>query len=353
MRRSFVALVLVLMVALSAAGAGRRRAVGHPAPPPPRPAPVAAADAYSVNQGSTLTIAAPGVLANDALHEAILGGFGASTGTEQTVLGSTAATAHGVVSLSAAGGFTYTPSSAFSGTDTFRYTITNSGGSSSATVTITVNATAAVVQAVNDTYTTPPEVPLFVPAPGVLTNDTLAGGRLISFGSKTGAEQTSFAATSPSFRGGVLRMSEDGSFSYTPPPTEDDGYGHERPFAGIDNFFYMIQSGAVTSTGTVNVAVEVPPTGADYIVTTPGHYYAISSLSGENPVLVLQRGKTYTFQINADSIHPFAILDAPAGSVTNNNITQGTITFAVPATAQSYRYRCTTHGFGNVINTVP
>lgn len=89
------------------------------------------------------------------------------------------------------------------------------------------------------------------------------------------------------------------------------------------------------------------------MITTPGHFYSISTLSGENPELELTRGRTYTFQVNASPAHPFAILDAPPGSVTNDNITRGTLTFTVPLTATSYRYRCTTHLFGNVIHTVP
>jgi plastocyanin len=347
MRRYIVAL---LLVALSASGAGRRRAVRHPSAPAV-PMAVAVADSYTASQGGTLTIDAPGVLANDTLNGAALAGFGAVTGNEQTLLGTTTPTANGgTVSLSAAGGFTYTAGNSFSGTDTFRYTVTNAAGSASATVSIDVRP--VVASAVTDAYTTPPEVSLFVPAPGVLTNDTLAGGRIISFGARTGTEQTSFAATAPTTQGGVIFLSPDGSFTYSPPPTIDDGYGYARQFTGLDIFAYVIRSGSVSSTAMVHVTVEVPPTGADFVVTSPGHYYAISGLSGENPVLELKRGRTYTFQINTPG-HPFAILDAPGGSVTNNNITQGTLTFAVPAGAGSYRYRCTTHAFGNVINTVP
>ena len=210
----------------------------------------------------------------------------------------------------------------------------------------------AVMKAVNDAYTTPPQTPLAVPAPGVLTNDTLAGGRIVSFG-RSGTEQTSLVGTAQSVQNGVVSLHADGSFQYTPPPDIDDGYGHTQPFSGTDSFSYVLQSGAVTSIGAVIVNVETPVTGADFVVTTPGHYYAISGLPGQNPVLELRRGSTYTFQIDAAEIHPFAILDAPPGSVTNNDITQGTLTFTVPTTAQNYRYRCTTHGFGNVINTVP
>ena len=45
----------------------------------------------------------------------------------------------GTVSVAADGSFTYTPPGAFTGTDTFHYTLTNTLGSSTATATITVN----------------------------------------------------------------------------------------------------------------------------------------------------------------------------------------------------------------------
>jgi hypothetical protein len=342
-------LLLASVQSEHAVGGARRRAVKHPSLGVALPN--AAADSYSLGEGSVLTIAAPGVLANDTLNGATIASFGPATGAEQTALGVAVQTAHGgSLSLSGGGGFTYTPANAFSGTDTFRYVIRNAGGSSSATVTIVVSALQA--SAVNDSYTTEPESPLSVPAPGVLTNDTVGGGRIASFG-KTGTEQTSLGAISSTAQGGTIVLNADGSFSYTPPPTVDDGYGYTRPYLGVDTFVYAIQRDSVVSTATVNVAVEVPGVGADYVVTSPGHFYSISGLTGENPVLQLTRGRTYKFQISVSPIHPFAILDAPPGSVTNNNITSGTVTFTVPMTAQNYRYRCSTHAFGNVINTVP
>lgn len=335
----------------SAGGPGRRRAVRH-LPPKETPAPLAAADSYSVDQGSTLTISAPGVLANDTLNGAAIASYGPSTGAEQGSLGSSVLTsAGGTLNLLATGAFTYTPVAGFTGTDTFVYVLRNAGGSASASVTMIVRSTQAA--AVEDSYTTPPETELPVPAPGVLVNDTLAGGGIVSFGARNGNEQPSLGATSPTAQGGTISLRADGSFFYSTPPPLDDGYGYSRSFTGLDSFRYTIKSGSSTSSAVVNIAVEPAGTGADFVVTTPGHYYAISGLSGENPVLTLKRGKTYTFQINAGPSHPFAILDAPSGSVANNNITQGVVTFAVPATAQNYQYRCTTHGFGNVINTIP
>lgn len=69
-------------------------------------------------------------------------------------------------------------------------------------------------------------------------------------------------------------------------------------------------------------------------------------------MLTLVRGKTYTFSVSTALDHPFEILGAPAGSVLNNNISSGTITFNVPTNAANYRYICSVHFFGNTIATV-
>jgi hypothetical protein len=67
-------------------------------------------------------------------------------------------------------------------------------------------------------------------------------------------------------------------------------------------------------------------------------------------VLTVERGKTYTFDINTAVGHPFQIRSA---GVSNNNISSGTITWMVPLAETNYHYRCSIHGFGNQITTVP
>jgi hypothetical protein len=93
--------------------------------------PVANADAYTMDQDTTLTVAAPGVLANDSDVDG-----DALTAVHYT------APSHGTLSGSANGGFTYTPNLHFTGTDTFTYQA-NDGtvDSPAATVTITVRDT--------------------------------------------------------------------------------------------------------------------------------------------------------------------------------------------------------------------
>jgi hypothetical protein len=90
---------------------------------------------------------------------------------------------------------------------------------------------------------------------------------------------------------------------------------------------------------------------ADFNVISPGSFYSINGMS-PNPVLTLVRGETYTFAISTASNHPFQIV-SPAGTTTNNNISSGTITFRVPTNAANYRYRCSVHGFGAQIVTIP
>ncbi len=94
-------------------------------------APVAVNDTYSTNQNSAVTTVAPGVLSNDSDPE---GG----TLTAQLVTG----TSHGTLTLNANGSFTYTPTTGYTGSDSFTYRASDGTlNSSSATVTITILST--------------------------------------------------------------------------------------------------------------------------------------------------------------------------------------------------------------------
>src|SRR5262249_5817766 len=108
-------------------------------------APVAAADAYTINEDTALTVAAPGVLANDSDVD----------GDTPTVAGFTQA-AHGAVTLTSAGALTYTPAANYNGSDSFNYTVSDGHGSSATgAVTITVNAVNDAPVAFSESYTIP------------------------------------------------------------------------------------------------------------------------------------------------------------------------------------------------------
>jgi VCBS repeat-containing protein len=90
--------------------------------------PAATDDAYSTNEDTALTVAAPGLLGNDTDPDS-------STLTAALVTGP----GHGTLTLNANGSFTYTPAANFNDTDSFTYRASDGSLTSDpATVTITV-----------------------------------------------------------------------------------------------------------------------------------------------------------------------------------------------------------------------
>ena len=114
---------------------------------PVNDAPVAVADGYTLNEDSSLSRAAPGVLANDsdkdgpALIAALMAG-----------------PSHGSLSLLANGSFTYRPAGGFAGTDSFTYRASD-GIASSAATTVTLR-----IVAVGGAGSTPAPTPRATPA---------------------------------------------------------------------------------------------------------------------------------------------------------------------------------------------
>lgn len=92
--------------------------------------PVARPDSYSTPAGTTLDVAAPGVLANDSDPD----GDPMTAGMPEPPF-------HGTLTLQSNGAFTYKPTAGYTGTDTFSYmTHDPYGGMTGTTVTITVGS---------------------------------------------------------------------------------------------------------------------------------------------------------------------------------------------------------------------
>jgi VCBS repeat-containing protein len=108
---------------------------------PVNDAPVAVADAHSAGSGRTLVVAAPGVLSNDTDVE----GDALTASLFSNV-------SHGQLQLSPDGGYTYTPSGSFEGTDTFTYRAYD-GVAYSNTVTVTLTVVAGLDEAAPETMT--------------------------------------------------------------------------------------------------------------------------------------------------------------------------------------------------------
>ena len=303
--------------------------------------PVATGDSFSATQGQSLAVPAPGVLLNDTLNGATIRSFGAVAGTEQSGTGKIGATAQGgTVNLQSDGSFSYSPNGNFTGSDGFKYVIANDAGQSAAAVSITVAVAPPV--AASDSYSTAGGTSLSVPAPGVFANDSLNGANVVSYGT-TGVEQTAIGSATATAQGGSVILGADGSFTYNPAAS----------FSGTDTFHYVVRNAGGSSSATVSITVQTQTIATTFTVTSPGFFFSFSGVSGQNPQLTLTRGKTYIFEVSTAAIHPFEITGAPAGSVTNNNISDGTLTFVVPLAAANYAYDCSIHGFGGTIVTVP
>ena len=122
----------------------------------PNVAPVALDDAYTTDELTPLSVAAPGVLDNDS---------DANGDTLTATL--TTAPSRGALALDLDGSFVYTPALGFPGEYTFTYEASDGTLSDTATVTLTVEANLAPA-AQDDAYTVYQNVPLTVAAPGVL-----------------------------------------------------------------------------------------------------------------------------------------------------------------------------------------
>jgi autotransporter-associated beta strand protein len=189
------------------------------------PLPVAAGDSYVTDQGLALSVAASGVLGNDT-------GSGPLTAV---LVGNPS---HGTLSLNANGSFLYTPTSGYTGTDSFTYQATDGlANSNTATVTITVNPLPA---AVNHSYVTDQGLALSVVAPGVLLGDT------------GGSSLAAVLASSPLH--GTLTLQSSGSFLYTP----------ATGYTGTDSFTYQANDGITNSSAaTVSITVNPLPVAAN------------------------------------------------------------------------------------------
>jgi autotransporter-associated beta strand protein len=183
------------------------------------PLPVATNESYVTDQGVALSVAGPGVLAND-------------TGGSPLTAVLVGIRLHGTLTFRSDGSFLYTPAAGYTGTDSFTYQA-NDGvtNSNTATVSITVNPLPVTV---NGSYVTDQGVALSVAAPGVLV-DATAGSAL-----------TAVLVTSPVH--GTLALESNGSFLYTP----------AAGYSGPDSFSYQASDG-VTNSNTAVVSITVNP----------------------------------------------------------------------------------------------
>ena len=189
-------------------------------------APVAMPDAYSGTEDAALSVAAPGILANDTdadgdtLTAVLLSGPG-----------------HGTLTLGPNGSFTYTPNANFAGPDSFTYrAFDGTADSAQATVSINVAAVNDAPVAGDDAATTNEDTPVVI---DVTANDTDVDGDLVA---------TSVSVVVPPTRGTTAVDPANGRITYTPGPD----------FNGSDSFTYQVCDAALAC-DTAAVTVMVSP----------------------------------------------------------------------------------------------
>lgn len=199
--------------------------------------PVSSGDAYSVNEDAALSIAAPGVLANDSSPlSAPL-----TVTLDETVKS-------GSLTLNSNGSFIYTPSTNFNGADFFTYRASDGTRTGNiATVTLTVNPVNDRPVATADSVQTNAGAAVNI---NVLANDTDVDNDALSISSYTNGTKGSVAPGS-------------GTLVYTP----------NAGATGIDTFSYMATDGALVSdpatvTVTINQPVNQPPVAVDDSAST-------------------------------------------------------------------------------------
>ena len=286
--------------------------------------PSAADYAESTMAGTTLTVdAADGLGSED-------------TGTGLTYA-LTDAPSNGTAIVNSDGSYTYAPNAAFSGVDSFTYTVTNSADLK-ATGTVTITAILPPPPIAPDySESTPFHTSLTVPAAGVLSQATGTG--------------LSAALTTPPADGYAV-VKGNGGYSYAP----------DASYSGTDTFDYTVTDQFHrTAKGTVTISVSpevnAPPTAPNYsettILDTPLVVSAatgvLSGATGQNisitattdpshGTVVVAADGSYTYTPDAGYVGPdsftYTVTDAQDRTAT------GTVTINVeaptPPTAPNY-----------------
>jgi hypothetical protein len=191
--------------------------------------PVGTPDLYLVPADRTLTIAAPGFLANDI----------DLNGEPLSAVSITDNVDHGTLAAFADGRFTYTPDAGYTGPDSFTYRMRDASDNFSDPILVTIEVLPAANRTpigTPDAYTMLAGKTLDVAARGFLVNDVDPDGEAITAVSIQ--DNVDF---------GTLAAFADGRFTYTP----------NAGFVGTDSFTYRMSDASGNVSDPVTVAIEV------------------------------------------------------------------------------------------------
>ena len=240
--------------------------------------PVAVDDSYTTTLNTPLAQPAPGVLANDTLNGAAIFSYGATTGAEQTTIGSaTPTSAGGSITLNADGSFNYTPAAGFVGDDTFKYVIKNAVASSTATVTISVGKSDQTI-----TFTSTAPAGATVGGPTYNVTATASSGLTVAFTIDASASTVcSISGSTVSFIGVgtcVIDANQAGDASYNPAPQKQQSFPVGKGSQTI-TFTSTAPAGAAVGGPTYNVTATAS-SGLAVAFTIDASASAVCSISG-------------------------------------------------------------------------
>lgn len=229
----------------------------------PNQAPVALNASFTMNVNAVLNGT---VSATDANNDPLTISLGSAT------------PAHGNISLSSNGQFTYTPNNGYTGPDSFTFKANDGlADSAQATVSITVGGanTAPVANAVSVTTSV----------------NTVLHGTLT--GSDAESDPLTFSAGSTAPAHGSVAIKTDGSFDYTP----NSGY------TGSDTFTFKVNDGSLNSADAIVTVTVNSPGNSTPVANSQGFATATDTahngtLTGSDP-----DGDSLTFAITVQPVH--------------------------------------------------
>ncbi len=255
--------------------------------------PVARPDAISVTRNGSVSVAAPGLLAND-------------TDADGDALTATlvAAPAHGTVTVATDGSLTYAPDAGFSGMDAFMYSASD-GLASSPAATVTISITNRPPTAPGMSVSVVHDHSLSVPA---------ARGLLVAASDPDGDSLRAALTSGPSH--GTANVHPDGSLTYVP----------DAAFVGTDSFNATISDGRAGTVVTIDVDVtNVHPTveasgatrkaGPRLSVAAPGLLAGATDSDGDPLTVVVTSGPSHgTLTVRADGSFTYLADDGFSGA---------------------------------------
>jgi hypothetical protein len=191
--------------------------------------PVGSPDHYMVPTDKTLSMAAPGFLANDI----------DLNGEPLTAVSIQDNVDHGTLAAFANGNFTYTPDAGFTGTDSFAYRMRDASNNFSDPILVTIDVLPAsnrVPIGTPDAYAMLADTSLSIAAPGFLVNDIDLDG-----------EAVTAVSIQNNVDHGTLAAFAGGNFTYTP----------NAGFAGTDSFAYRIRDASNHFSDPITVTIQV------------------------------------------------------------------------------------------------